>query len=205
MSEIILFKDDLPQNFSLDGDIAIDTETMGLNLMRDRLCLLQLSNGDGNAYLIQFKKNNYDCPNLKTMLLDQRRAKIFHFARFDLAAISRYLNIEITNNIFCTKIASKIARTYTDSHGLKELCRELLGIQLSKQQQTSYWGADILTKEQKDYAAHDVFYLHKLRSVLEERLIKEERLQIARDYFAFLPKIVKMDLMGWSGSEIFSH
>ncbi len=177
---------------------------MGLNLHRDRLCLIQLSNGDGKAYLVQFVDSNYDAPNLKKLLLDESRCKIFHFARFDLAAIKQYLDVNI-NNIFCTKIASRLARTYTDSHSLKELCRELLSINLSKQQQSSYWGAEILSSDQKDYAARDVLYLHKLRDILNEMLVTENRVDITKKLFDFLPVRVELDLMGWNDVDIFSH
>lgn len=177
---------------------------MGLQLHRDRLCLLQFSNGDGDAYLVQFQENNYDAPNLKKLLLDANRCKIFHFARFDLAAIKKYLSIDLTN-IFCTKIASKLVRTYTDYHGLKDLCRELLDLNLSKQQQSSYWGTEELTNEQKEYAAKDVVYLHDLRSILIERLIAEGRNEIATKLFQFLPIRAELDLIGWNNIDIFSY
>jgi len=199
-----MFQNDLPDNFEIPGDLAIDTETMGLNLQRDHLCLLQFSNGDGNAYLIQFINKNYTAPNLKKLLADESRCKIFHFARFDLAAIKHYLQTDLTN-IFCTKIASRLIRTYTDAHSLKELCRELLSIQISKQQQSSYWGNDELTNEQKDYAAKDVLYLHKIRDTLQNMLIKADRLELANKIFAFLPTRVQLDLMGWSETDIFLH
>ncbi|WP_341792716.1 MULTISPECIES: ribonuclease H-like domain-containing protein [unclassified Rickettsia] len=201
---ITIYQHDLPDDFNLEGDIAIDTETMGLNLHRDKLCLLQLSNGNGDAYLINFLNKNYDAPNLKKLLLDKERGKIFHFARFDLASIKKYLQIDL-ENIFCTKIASKLVRTYTESHGLKELCRELLSIQLSKQQQSSYWGAEQLSNEQKEYAAKDVLYLHQLRDILQKMLIAEERLEIAENIFKFLPTRSNLDLLGWSDIDIFMH
>ena len=201
---IIMFQNDLPDNFEIEGDLAIDTETMGLNLYRDKLCLLQLSNGDGNAYLIQFINKNYTAPNLKKLLTDESRCKIFHFARFDLAAIKYYLQTDLMN-IFCTKIASRIIRTYTDAHSLKELCRELLGVQISKQQQSSFWGNYELSNEQKDYAAKDVLYLHKIRTILQEMLIKDDRLELAKKIFAFLPIRVQLDLMGWNEIDIFMH
>ncbi|WP_316353338.1 ribonuclease D [Candidatus Trichorickettsia mobilis] len=203
-NNVIMFQNDLPDNFEIPGDLAIDTETMGLNLQRDHLCLLQLSNGDGSAYLIQFINKNYAAPNLKKLLADESRCKIFHFARFDLAAIKHYLQTDLTN-IFCTKIASRLIRTYTDAHSLKELCRELLSIQISKQQQSSYWGNDELTNEQKDYAAKDVLYLHKIRTTLQNMLIKADRLELANKIFAFLPTRVQLDLMGWSETDIFLH
>lgn len=202
--EIIVFENDLPNDFNISGDLAIDTETMGLHLHRDRLCVLQLSNGDGDACLIHFINKNYSAPNLKKLLLDKSRCKIFHFARFDLAAIKKYLEIDL-ENIFCTKIASKLVRTYTDFHGLKDLCRELIGIQMSKQQQSSYWGNVGLTSDQRDYAAKDVLYLHKLRSVLETMLIAENRFDIAHRLFSFLPTRAELDLIGWNEIDIFAH
>ena len=177
---------------------------MGLDLNRDRLCVIQISNGDGDAYLVQFSKDSYNAPNLKKMLLDKNRGKIFHFARFDLAAIKKYLDIELSN-IFCTKIASKLVRTYTDHHGLKDLCRELLGITISKQQQSSYWGIAKLSEDQKEYASKDVVYLHSLRAILLEMLIVENRSDIAHKLFEFLPTRVNLDLMGWNEIDIFSH
>lgn len=177
---------------------------MGLNLHRDRLCLLQMSNGNGVAYLINFVTRDYSAPNLKKLLLDPTREKIFHYARFDLAAIKKYLEIDL-ENIFCTKIASKLVRTYTDFHGLKELCKELLSIQLSKQQQSSYWGTGELTEEQKEYAAKDVVYLHQLRNILSEMLVTENRLDIAKQIFKFLPIRANLDLIGWNDIDIFLH
>ncbi len=177
---------------------------MGLNLHRDRLCLLQLSNGDGKAYLVNFIDKNYATPNLKKLLLDKNRCKIFHYARFDLAAIRKYLGIDL-ENIFCTKISSKLVRTYTDAHGLKDLCRELLSVQISKQQQSSYWGRLDLTAEQKEYAAKDVLYLHQLRATLQDMLLVENRLDIAKQIFKFLPIIANLDLVGWNDIDIFMH
>ncbi len=177
---------------------------MGLNLHRDRLCLLQLSNGDGKAYLVNFIDKNYAAPNLKKLLLDKNRCKIFHYARFDLAAIRKYLGIDL-ENIFCTKISSKLVRTYTDAHGLKDLCRELLSVQISKQQQSSYWGRLDLTAEQKEYAAKDVLYLHQLRATLQDMLLAENRLDIAKQIFKFLPIRANLDLVGWNDIDIFMH
>lgn len=177
---------------------------MGLELQRDRLCVLQMSNGDGDAYLIQFKEKNYSAPNLKKILLDENRGKIFHFARFDLAVINKYLEIELSN-IFCTKIASRLVRTYTEFHGLKDLCKELLNLNISKQQQSSYWGSENLTKEQQEYAAKDVLYLHSLRAILIDRLIAEGRSELANRIFKFLPTRAKLDLIGWSDFDIFTH
>lgn len=188
----------------MPGDIAIDTETMGLDLNRDRLCLLQISNGDGETYLVQFSKDNYDAPNLKNLLLDKNREKIFHFARFDLAVIKKYLEIELSN-VFCTKIASILVRTYTEHHGLKDLCKELLGVNISKQQQSSYWGTLQLSEEQKEYAAKDVIYLHLLKEILTSMLIAENRNDIAYKLFDFLPTRANLDLMGWNEIDIFSH
>lgn len=198
-----LFENDLPDELVKDGDVAIDTETMGLNLHRDRLCVLQISYGDGNAYLVKFNKD-YSATNLRKILQDDKREKIFHFARFDLASIRHYLGIEM-KNIFCTKIASKLVRTYTDYHGLKDLCRELLNIQISKQQQSSDWGAEHLTPEQILYAGSDVLHLHALRDILNNTLKREGRDKLARSLFNFLPSRVELDLIGWNEIDIFAH
>lgn len=194
---------DLPQGFDLPGDIAIDTEAMGLNNHRDRLCVVQLSNGNGDAHLVQFQKGVYDAPNLKK-LLSKPDTKIFHFARFDVAILKHYLGIDVYP-LFCTKIASKLVRTYTDSHGLKELCRELLGQAISKQQQSSDWGANTLSKDQQEYAAADVLYLHRIRDTLKEMLLREGRLALAQKCFEFLPTRVELDLLGWPEEDIFQH
>ena len=199
-----MFQNDLPDNFNIEGDLAIDTETMGLKLHRDKLCLLQISNGDDNAYLVNFINKDYSAPNLKKLLLDKNRCKIFHFARFDLASIKHYLTIDL-ENIFCTKIASKLTRTYTDAHSLKELCRELLDVGISKQQQRSYWGSVDLTQEQQNYAAKDVLYLHRIKTILEKMLIQDNRLEIANKIFHFLPTRADLDLMGWDDIDIFNH
>ena len=201
---IHIYHDDLPANLSFEGDIAIDTETTGLNLSRDRLCVVQISHGDGNAHLVQFSKGQYSAPNLKRILSNTDITKIFHFARFDVAAIYKYLDVEI-KNIYCTKIASKIARTYTDMHGLKDLCRDLLDLTISKQQQSSYWGHNKLSKEQVDYAATDVLHLHKLRDILNNILEKEGRLELAQQCFTFINTRVRLDLAGWSDVDIFAH
>lgn len=203
MTNIHVYQNDLPHGFNIQGDIAIDTETMGLNLHRDRLCVLQLSNGDGTAHIIKFN-GNYSAPNLRSLLSDNSRMMIFHFARFDVAAIQHYLNTEL-QNIFCTKIASKLVRTYTDSHGLKDVCKELLNVQISKQQQSSYWGSESLSQEQIDYAAKDVLYLHQLRDALIKMLINENRLEIAKAAFKFIPIRAKLDLLGWNEIDIFAH
>lgn len=201
---VVVYKNDIPTELPIDGDIAIDTETMGLNFHRDRLCVVQISNGDGNAYLIQFDGKDYSAPNLKRLLLDESRGKIFHYARFDLAVLKKYLEVDI-KNVFCTKIASKLTRTYTDSHGLKDLCRELLGITISKQQQSSYWSAEELSEEQKEYAAKDVTYLHSIRTILIKRLIDLDRAHIAHKLFEFLPARAELDLIGWNDIDIFAH
>lgn len=201
---IKVFNNDLPDDLIIDGDLAIDSETMGLNIKRDRLCLLQFSNGGQETYLVKFDKDNYHAPNLIKLLINPNTTKIFHYARFDLAVIKYYLGINI-ENIFCTKIASKLARTYTDHHGLKDLCRELLNVQISKQQQSSYWGAKKLSKDQEVYASNDVLYLHSLRNSLIGMLEKEGRLELARRLFAFLPTRVDLDLAGWQEVDIFEH
>lgn len=201
--KITVYQNDLPDDFILDGDIAIDTETMGLNFHRDRLCVMQISNGDGNAYLVQFIDGKYIAPNLQKLLL-KNTVKIFHYARFDVAVIKKYLKIDI-ENIFCTKISSKLVRTYTDHHGLKDLCRELLNINISKQQQSSNWGAQILSEDQQDYAAKDVLYLHELREILSQRLIELGREKIAKKMFEFLITRVELDLIGWNDIDLFAH
>lgn len=200
---IFLYNDDLPNDLDLGKIIAIDTEAMGLNNNRDRLCLVQISSGDGNAHLVKFAPNKYEAPNLKKLLIDDSVTKIMHFARFDVSIMYKYLSV-LTAPIYCTKIASKIARTYTDKHGLKDLCRELLSINISKEQQSSYWGASGLTKEQMEYAANDVLYLHKLLSKLDFILEREGRSELAQECFKFLPHRAKLDVLGWE-QDIFSH
>lgn len=199
-----LYKGDLPDGLDLGPLIAIDSETLGLNPHRDRLCLVQLSAGDGDCHLVQFGVGEYNAPNLRRLLADPARTKLFHFARFDVAMMQRYLEVSCTP-IYCTKIASKLTRTYTDRHGLKDLCRELLGIDLSKQQQSSDWGADTLTEEQLDYAASDVLYLHRLKERLDEMLQREGRLTLAQACFDFLPTRAALDLAGWPEVDIFAH
>ncbi len=202
---IYLYENDLPENFSLlTGDLAIDTETMGLNLYRDRLCLIQISNGDGNAHLVQFKDKLYDCPNLKKLLSDPTTEKIFHFARFDLACIKYYLGIDCTP-VFCTKIASRLCRTNTDRHGLRNITKELLNVDLDKQQQCSDWGDAEISKQQQVYAADDVLYLHALRKTLKDRLIRDNRLELAQSCFEFLPTRARLDIEGWIDTDIFIH
>lgn len=201
---IHLHKGDLPDGLDLGSCVAIDSETMGLRPGRDRLCLVQLSAGDGESHLVQFAPGRYDAPNLKRLLTDPRTTKLFHYARFDIAVFRHYLGVE-TAPLYCTKIASKLVRTYTDRHGLKDLCRELLGIDLSKQQQSSDWGADELTPEQLAYAASDVLHLHRLKAVLDERLAREGRTGIAEACFRFLPTRASLDLGGWAEEDIFAH
>ena len=201
---IQLHRNDLPAELDLGSLVAVDSETMGLNLMRDRLCLVQLSAGDGNVHLVQFADRDYSAPNLRALLRDTGITKIFHYARFDLAMFEAHFG-EPTGPVYCTKTASKLVRTYTDRHGLKDLCKELLGIDMSKQQQTSDWGAAELTAEQMNYAASDVLYLHQLKAILDQRLAREDRAQVARQIFDFLPGRARLDLMGWSEVDIFAH
>jgi len=201
---ITLHKGDLPDGLDLGPVVAIDSETMGLRPERDRLCVVQLSSGDGNAHLVQFAKGEHKAPNLARLLTDPNVLKLFHFARFDVAVMQAYLGV-VTAPVYCTKIASKLVRTYTDRHGLKDLCRELLGVDMSKQQQSSDWGADELTEEQMAYAASDVLYLHKLREELDRRLVREGRDGIAAASFAYLPTRAALDLIGYGGEDIFSH
>ena len=195
---------DLPSGLNLGPVVAIDSETMGLKPQRDRLCLIQLSSGDGNAHLVQFERCNYTAPNLVKLLEDPDVTKVFHYARFDVAIIKKYLRAQ-TNSIYCTKIASKLVRTYTDKHGLKDLCKELLDLDLSKQQQSSDWGAKNLTEEQKKYAASDVLYLHKIKEILDQRLLREERDKLAAFCFEFLQTRANLDLIGFENEDIFSH
>ncbi len=201
---ITLYKEDIPADLDFGESVAIDTETLGLVPERDPLCLIQLSSGDGNAHLLQFDRSNYDAPNLKKILSNNKCEKIFHFARFDIAVIKHYLKIDC-EPIYCTKIASKLARTYTDKHGLKDLCKELLNIELSKTEQTSDWSVDELTEDQKKYAASDVLYLHKLKVILEEKLNKLNRKKLADDCFSFISTRSYLDLNGWSEIDIFRH
>ena len=195
---------DLPAGLSFGGSVAIDTETMGLDPQRDRLCLVQLSAGDGECHLIQFSDGDYKAPRLKALLADPKVLKIFHFARFDLAMLKRHLGVD-AKPVYCTKVASKLVRTFTDRHGLKDLCRELLGVELSKQQQTSDWGAATLTEEQLRYAAADVEYLHALKTKLDAMLAREGRKDLAQACFAFLALRAALDLAGFSGPDLFEH
>ncbi len=201
---IFFHKNDLPVNVNFTKSVAIDTETMGLNIIRDRLCLLQISGGDGNAHIIQFEQNKYDAPNLKKILSDESIQKIFHFARFDLASIKHYLNVEI-KNIYCTKIASRLIRTYTDSHGLKSICEELLGVEISKKQQSSDWGSAEISEKQLEYAASDVLHLHALKDKLNKMLIRENRFEIFQSCVNFLPTRVELDLQNFAHIDIFTH
>ena len=195
---------DLPAEIEFGAAVAIDTEAMGLNPHRDRLCLVQLSGGDGNAHLVQLEPGSYAAPNLRRLLADARVTKLFHFARFDLAMMYRYLET-MAQPIYCTKIASRLARTFTDRHGLKDLCKDLLGVDLSKQQQSSDWGAPALSDEQQRYAASDVLYLHALRARLDTMLTREGRMALAQRCFEFLPNRVLLDLEGWAEQDIFAH
>jgi ribonuclease D len=194
---------DLPAHLVLKGDLAIDTEAMGLNNKRDRLCLVQLSDGSGDAHLVKFD-NNYAAPNLLKLLSDPKREKIFHFARFDLSIMRHYLGIRL-ENVYCTRTASKLARTYTDRHGYKDICKELLCVDISKQQQSSDWGAATLSQEQIDYAASDVLHLHKLRDKLNVMIEREGRQELAKACFNFLPFRAELDLAGWENDDVFAH
>ena len=195
---------DLPPEVDLGPVVAVDTETMGLDPRRDRLCLVQLSAGDGEAHLVHFPEPRYEAPNLRRLLADPRRLKLFHFARFDLAVLEHHLGIRC-EPVYCTKIASKLARTYTDRHGLKDLCRELLGVELAKEQQSSDWGAPELSEAQLRYAANDVLHLHALKDRLDAMLAREGRRELAEACFAFLPTRARLDLAGWRDVDVFAH
>jgi ribonuclease D len=199
-----LHEGDLPDGLSFGDSVAVDSETMGLRLGRDPLCVIQLSAGDGDAHVVRLDRPGYDCPNLKALLVDPRVLKIFHYGRFDIAMFQHHLGVTATP-VYCTKIASKLARTYTDRHGLKDLTKELLGIDISKQQQCSDWGAPELKPEQIDYAASDVLNLHKLKSRLDEMLAREGRTELAKASFDFLPWRARLDLAGWEDVDIFAH
>ena len=201
---ITLYQNDLPAGLDFGDSVAVDCETMGLQLSRDRLCLIQLSSGDGDAHLVQFTDPSFDAPNLKALLSDPKVLKLYHFARFDLAAIQRYLGVTAAP-CYCTKIASRLIRTYTDRHGLKDLCRELINVEISKQQQSSDWGAAELTPQQLEYAASDVLYLHRLKAALDPILAREGRTADAQACFDFLPTRAKLDLEGWPEVDIFAH
>ena len=200
-----LHLNDLPAGLSLGPVVAIDTETMGLDPRRDRLCLVQLSDGNGDAHLVQIALGQTRAPNLERLLADPDTLKLFHYGRFDIAALKAAFGVT-TAPVWCTKIASRLIRTYTDRHGLKYLLAEMVGVDVSKQQQTSDWGAEVLTDAQKDYAASDVLYLHALKAQLEKRLIREGRMELAERLFAFLPTRAELDLMGWTDlTDIFNH
>ena len=203
--DIHLHHGDLPADVDFGTSVAIDSETMGLNLHRDRLCLVQMSSGDGTAHLVKFAPDDdYAAPNLKRLLARPDVLKLYHFARFDVAVLQRRLGV-VAGPVYCTKIASKLVRTYTDRHGLKDLCRELLGVELSKQQQSSDWGAEELSKEQRQYAASDVLYLHDLKTRLDAMLARLGRTEMAAQCFDFLPTRVALDLAGWEETDIFAH
>ncbi|MCE8526431.1 ribonuclease D [Ruegeria pomeroyi] len=199
-----LYKNDLPDGLDLGPVVAIDCETMGLNPHRDRLCVIQMSGGDGNAHIVQVEKGQTAAPNLCAMLENPDVLKLFHFGRFDIAALYHAFGA-LTAPVYCTKIASRLVRTYTDRHGLKNLCQELLGVDISKQQQMSDWGAETLTEAQLDYAASDVLYLHRLREALDGRLAREDRADLAQSCFDFLPTRARLDLVGWPETDIFAH
>ena len=206
--QFFTYKNDLPDSLILGKEVGIDTETTGLSLIRDRLCLIQISSGDDNCHLVKFDvdffRKKIPPKNLIKLLSDKDVSKIFHFARFDLAIIKKFLGVSC-ENIFCTKIASKLVRTYTDKHGLKDLCKELLGIDLNKSQQSSDWSSESLSNNQISYAASDVIYLNKLKEKLVEMLKREERLDLANKVFTFLNTRVDLDILGWDGQDIFSH
>ncbi len=202
---IHLYQNDLPDGLKLGKMVAIDTETMGLNPMRDRLCLVQLSTGDGNAHLVQIARGQKSAPNLERLLTNPDVIKLFHFGRFDIAAMKQAFGVT-TAPVWCTKVAAKLIRTFTDRHGLKYLLNELVGVDVSKQQQTSDWGSKVLTDAQKEYAASDVLYLHRLKSALEAILIREDRLDLAQRCFDFLPTRAELDLLGWDEpNDLFHH
>ncbi len=201
---IHMHKGDLPNGLEFHESVAIDTETLGLNPHRDRLCVVQLSAGDGSAHVVQIAQGQTTAPNLVRLLANPAVTKLFHFARFDMAVMSKAFGV-MAGPVYCTKIASKLCRTYTDRHGLKDLVRELLGIEISKQQQSSDWGADVLSEAQLSYAASDVLHLHALRKTLDTMLVREGRMDVARACFEFLPVRTRLDLMGWPENDIFSH
>ena len=198
-----LYKNDLDDGIVFNGNVAIDTEAMGLDPARDRLCLIQIFDGETDCHMVQFENSNTESPNLIKLLNDENIQKIFHYARFDMAALRHALKIDV-KNVYCTKIASKIARTYTNNHGLKDLCKELLSVEISKKQQSSDWGNSNLSKEQIAYAANDVIYLHQIKNKLDEMLIREDRQLLVDACLSFLPTRVELDLRGWE-NDIFSH
>jgi ribonuclease D len=198
-----VYRGDLPSGLTFSGSVAVDTETMGLRLDRDRLCLVQLSGGDGDAHLVQIAPGQ-TAPNLVKVLDDPNTLKIMHFGRFDLAMLQKHLGVRCAP-VYCTRTASRLVRTNTDKHGLKDLCKELLGIELSKQQQTSDWGASTLTPEQIEYAASDVLYLHRLKAETDRLLLREGRMALAEACFRFLPDRAALDVAGWADEDIFAH
>lgn len=199
-----LHEGDLPDGLDFGASVAVDSETMGLRFRRDPLCVVQLSSGDGNAHVVRLNRPEYDCPNLKALMADRSVLKIFHFGRFDIGMLELHLGVE-TGPVYCTKIASKLARTYTDRHGLKDVARELAGIDLSKAQQSSDWGATELSQAQLDYAASDVLHLHVIRERLDAMLVREGRMALAQACFDFLPMRSRLDLEGWDEMDIFAH
>jgi ribonuclease D len=199
-----LHQGDLPENISFGASVAVDSETMGLRLRRDDLCVVQLSSGDGHAHLVRLNRPAYDAPNLKRVLTDPGVLKIFHYGRFDIAMFALHLGV-MTGPVYCTKIASKLARTYTDRHGLKDLARELAGVEMSKVQQSSDWGAAALSQEQQAYAASDVLHLHALKAKLDVMLAREGRMDLAQACFDFLPVRARLDLEGWEDVDVFAH
>ena len=201
---IKLYKGDLPTALEFGSSVAIDTEALGLNPLRDKLCLVQLSSGDGNAHLLQLDRSTYDAPRLKALLANPDVLKIFHYARFDVATLKHYLGVD-SRPLYCTKIASRLSRTYTDRHGLKDLVKELLGIELNKQQQSSDWGVHVLSDAQKQYAAQDVIYLHELKARLDQMLEREGRDKLAKACFDFVNVRAALDLAGWTEEDVFAH
>ena len=201
---VYLHEGDLPDDLDLGSEVAIDSETMGLRFRRDPLCVVQLSSGDGNAHVVRLRRPDYDCPNLKRLLADPGVLKIFHFGRFDIGMFQLHLGVE-TRPVYCTKIGSKLARTYTDRHGLKDVVRELAGVDLSKAQQSSDWGAETLMQAQLDYAASDVLHLHVVKARLDAMLEREGRTELARKCFDFLPTRSALDLAGWDEIDVFAH
>ena len=201
---VLVHKKDLPENITLGLEIAVDTETMGLRIGRDRLCLVQIADENGNVFIIQIEKNQKNAPNLEKVLKNENILKIFHYARFDVGTLYNALGI-MTKNIYCTKIASKLARTFSPNHGLKHLVKEILSMDISKEQQSSYWGAENLLDEQVDYAKHDVLHLHKIKKHLDAILKREDRYNIFKKTCQFLPTRCELDIMGWDDTDIFSH
>ncbi len=202
--DITLHQGDIPANLTFGATVAVDTESLGLSWARDRLCLVQLSDGDGKAHLVQFAPEQYNAPNLKKLMADPAVTKLFHFARADLAMIKHYLGV-MPKPVYCTKIASLLARTFTDKHGLKDLAKDVISVDLAKEQQTSDWGAAQLSQEQLNYAASDVLYLHRIRAKLDEMLVREDRGHLAQAVFDFLPARAELDLAGWENMDIFAH